>query len=78
MKKQHAIPIIVVMFLLIVVSASTTSAEKLPEQSVSPRQFKQLLQIAVHPLAIDEQRSGKIRSLEVVENLVERLDRQPR
>ena len=44
MKKQHAIPIIVVMFLLIVVSASTTSAEKLPEQSVSPRQFKQLLE----------------------------------
>lgn len=44
MKKQHAIPIFVVMLLLIVFSASTTSAKKLSEQSVAPRQFKQLLE----------------------------------
>lgn len=43
MKKQHAIPVFAITLALIVVSACTTMAEKLPEQSVSPRQFKQLL-----------------------------------
>ena len=44
MKRQHAISIVAIIVLLIGVSAYTTMAEKVPEQSVSPRQFKQLLE----------------------------------
>lgn len=43
MKRRHAILILAAMVLLVGMFACTTSAENMPEQSISPTRFKQLL-----------------------------------